>query len=184
MGRQQCKKCTRFFDPSDPKDPCWCAPPVVADSYVKRATEFFMSCYNSVIPSRSEIVVNYLVEHLDTMPPSQRYDIVAHAAKASTPQEVRGVLASTLSSHLGTVPALPPLVSPDVCRLMGIPTVSTDAAEAHLWIQERLLTQPVMLSCALQGWLADLGFPKTFCNNLTLEYSVELAEWLLGVRRG
>jgi hypothetical protein len=181
VSKQQCSKCTRFFDPEDPKDPCWCAQSTPPDTFVDRVAAFFSSCYSSVLPSRAEVLVDFVVCQLDEI--YRRYGAVATAYDVASTEELRASVRQALPK-LAVLTVLPPIIDEEISCLMGHPVQPQEPVAAQRWIQDVLLDHPMTLSVALQEWLNGLGFPEEFCNNLTLEYSVELAEWILGARRG
>jgi len=185
MGLQQCAKCTRFFDLSDPKNTCWCAPAVTCslDTFADRATAFFVSCYKSVIQERCDVLVSYVVAYADSLDAEQRYTMVDKAARVDDAEEMRTVIRQSLSK-LSTMTELPLIIEEDVARLMGHPVQPQDPAEVQQWLKDAVLDRPITIAVALESWLIDLGFPKDFCTELTLEYSIELVEWILGARRG
>lgn len=184
MGRRQCNRCTRFFDPNDPKDPCWCAPVATpADTFLDRAVAFFVSCYHSVEPKRAEVLVNFVVCYAGELDEHLRYSAVSEAAAVPDAKALAVVIRRALPK-LDGLAALPPIVDDETSRLMGHPLFPQDPAVAQAWLKDAFLDRPMTLSAALQGWFSELGFPVEFCDTTTLEFSVELAEWILGARRG
>lgn len=184
MGLQQCSKCTRFFDPNSASNPCWCAQTAAPlDTFVDRAAAFFVSCYKSVIQERCDVLVGFVVAYAEGLDAEQRYAMVDEAARVDDAEEMRTVIKQSLSK-LAAMTELPQIIDDEINRLMGHPLQPKDPADMADWFSNALLNRPITLSTALQGWLEDLGFPPDFCKELTLEYSIELAEWILGTRRG
>lgn len=184
MGLRQCNRCTRFFDPSDSRNPCWCPPQAApTDTFVERAAAFFASCYNSVVPGRSEVLVSFVVAYVDGLEAEQRYAVLDEAARVADAEEVRVIVQQSLPK-LAAMISLPLIIDDETSRGTGISVQPQDPGEAQQWLQSTLLIFPATLMVMLENWFRDLGFPPEFCRNLTPGYSIELAEWILGARRG
>lgn len=175
MGQVECKRHYAFYDSA--KYCPDCGPPV-RSLYLDRMQAYFAASYD---PTKESITAAFIRHHAYT------YNEYVDQAGVKITEALRSQ-ADALRYTEAALPKLRGLAKLPRIVPIGmhlpfedtLPVEPTDK-ETVSWLASNILDHPITITLVLAHWYETLGFPVTFTQNeLSLEQSVRLVEYLLG----